>query len=693
MTIIIKTLTLKNFLSIGNVAQEIKFDRKNLTLILGENLDLGGDGARNGTGKTTILQGLSYALFGSPINQIKKDNLINRTNGKHMVATVEFSVNGVDYKIIRGRKPNVLKFFVNDKEQREQSDTDSDAQGENKETQQAIERILAMTNDMFQHIVGLNSYTTPFLSMKVSDQRAIIEQLLGITLLSEKAEAIKELNRKTKEDIQREEFRVNGIETANKRITEQIDSLKKRQKLWVAKHDEDLTKLITEYDELCKIDIDAELRAHKDLAVYSANVERLNRYNALLARQTVWRQKLDNEIADLQQSFDSLSSIDIAAELQAHTDLKVYNDQVTLKAAYDSKLESLRKDIAREDKNLKKLEAEVKTLQEHRCYACGQEFHDDQHTTVLENKISLLSECKSTLSDLKFQLDELVKNPIHVITKPITHYKTETEAIKHSSELENIKTQIKAKSSETDPYAEQLLENSGVVLGTIPTTHYDTEEAAFKHSGRVQTLLDQIEKKHSEEDPYADQIADMQNNAIVAVDFTEMNRLTRVLQHQDYLLDLLTNKKSFVRKKIIEQNLSYLNARLTHYLDKMGLPHRVVFQNDLSVEITELGRELDFDSLSRGERTRVVLGLSFAFRDVYENLYHSCNLLFIDELMDSGLDIIGLENGLALLKDFCRARNKSVWLVSHRDELTSRVNNILKVVKENGFTSFNEIEE
>jgi ABC-type multidrug transport system ATPase subunit len=177
------------------------------------------------------------------------------------------------------------------------------------------------------------------------------------------------------------------------------------------------------------------------------------------------------------------------------------------------------------------------------------------------------------------------------------------------------------------------------------------------------------------------------------VNFDEINRLTRLLQHQEYLLDLLTNKKSFVRKRIIEQNLSYLNARLTHYLDKMGLPHQVVFQNDLSVEITELGRELDFDNLSRGERNRLILGLSFAFRDVWENLYSPINVLFVDELIDNGLDTIGVENSIALLKDMTRRRHKSIWLVSHRDELTNRVSSVLKVIKEGGFTSYNTSSE
>lgn len=683
MSITIKSLTLKNFLSIGAVCQAIDFDRRDLTLILGENLDLGGDGARNGTGKTTIIQGLSYALFGTAINQIKKDNLINRTNQKNMVATIDFHVRGTDYKIIRGRKPNILKFYINNQEQQ----VIDDSQGDSRETQDAIEHVLCMTPDMFRQIIALNTYNEPFLAMKVSDQRMIIEQLLGITLLSEKAEAIKELNKQTKDDILKEEFRVKGVEAANKKIQEQIDSLKKRQHLWTVKRNEDLQSLVTEYDELSVIDIAAELQAHKDMAIYNANLEKIARYNALVARQTAWREKLDKEIAALQVTYSNLSAIDIEKELESHKNVVIYTDQIRLKTEYDNKLANLKKELAKEDKNRIKLEKEIKTLKEHKCYACGQEFHDDQHTTVLESKVLSLNECNNSIDDLRCEIDILLANPIIVIDKPITHYKTEAEAIKHSSEIENIKNQIASKKSETDPYADQLTENSDFANLQQPKTHYDTEEQAIKHSSRITILLDQIAKKHAEVDPYADQISDMESTAIQTVDYSEINKLTRLLQHQDYLLDLLTNKKSFVRKRIIEQNLSYLNTRLTHYLDKMGLPHQVIFQNDLSVEITELGRETDFDALSRGERNRVIVGLSLAFRDVWESLYTPINLLFVDELIDNGMDSAGVENGLALLKHLVRNRSKSVWLVSHRDELSGRVDNILKVRKESGFTS------
>jgi DNA repair exonuclease SbcCD ATPase subunit len=231
--------------------------------------------------------------------------------------------------------------------------------------------------------------------------------------------------------------------------------------------------------------------------------------------------------------------------------------------------------------------------------------------------------------------------------------------------------------------------NSLGTLGKPPRVFYDKEEQAIQHRSNLSNLQTQLDNKITEADPYGEQIEEMQTKAVEEVTYDTLNALTRLQEHQEFLLKLLTSKDSFVRKKIIEQNLSYLNARLTHYLDRIGLPHTVVFQNDLTVSIEELGRELDFDNLSRGERNRLILSMAWAFRDVFESLYTPINVLFIDEMIDNGLDTQGVESALALLKQMSRERHKSIWLVSHRDELAGRVENILKVVKEGGFTSYN----
>jgi len=586
----LKELTVKNFMSVGAQTQAVNFAQENLTLVLGENLDQGGDdnGSRNGTGKTTIVNALSFALFGNALTNIKKDNLVNKTNNKNMLVTLAFEKDNTEYRIERGRKPNVLKFYVNNQEQAAE-ETD-DAQGDMRETQKDVDDLLGMSHDMFKHIVALNTYTEPFLSMRANDQRVIIEQLLGITLLSEKAEALKELVRQTKDAITQESANIEAAKRANENIQKSIDSL--------------------------------------------------------LTRQSAWNNQHNGELEKIGKAIVELESVDIETELTKHAELKAYEEQAAKIKSLNKEKATLESAISQAERSVKKYTAELEKLKDKKCHACEQELHDHKHEEMT--------------SDATKHLEEAVKY----------HSKVE-------SDLEKIIKEI-------------------AVIGEIngrPKTYYDSLEQALKHQNNLKTLESQLMTKSVETDPYQEQIDELTDTAMQEITWDTVNELNSLKDHQEFLLKLLTNKDSFIRKKIIDQNLAYLNNRLTYYLDKMGLPHSVLFQNDLTVLITQLGQDLDFDNLSRGERNRLILGLSWAFRDVWESLYQGVNLLFVDELIDNGLDAAGVEGALAVLKKMARERKKNIFLISHKDELIGRVNNVLKVIKENGYTSYaNDLE-
>ena len=584
----IKDLTVKNFMSVGNATQAVDFGKEKLTLVLGENLDQGGDdsGSRNGTGKTTIVNALSYAIFGQALTNIKKDNLINKINGKNMLVTVEFEKDGINYRIERGRKPNVLKFYVEDEEKQ----VTDDGQGDSRETQKDIDDLVGMSHDMFKHIVALNTYTEPFLSLKANDQRSIIEQLLGITILSEKSESLKEQVRLTKDEITQETARIEGVKKANERIQESINSLR--------------------------------------------------------LKQSAWQKNREAEIAKIERAITELADLDIDNEIQQHQKLKEYTEKSAKITGLNKQRATLETAVMQADKTVKKYEKELLQLEDNKCPACEQDLHDHKHEEMKATAEKHLAEAITYLNkvaaDLQHVLDELAA--------------------------------------------------VGDVHGR-PVTFYDTLDEAYNHRTNLESLANQLANKEAEKDTYQEQITELENTALQEINWEAINSLTLMKDHQEFLLKLLTNKDSFIRKKIIDQNLAYLNNRLTYYLDKVGLPHTVVFQNDLTVEITQLGQDLDFDNLSRGERNRLILGLSWAFRDVWESLYQNINLLFIDELIDSGMDSAGVENSLGILKKMARERSKNIYLISHRDELVGRVNNVLKVVKENGFTSYaNDIE-
>lgn len=585
----IKSITVKNFLSVGNQTQAVDFDKEHLTLVLGENLDLGGDdsGSRNGTGKTTIINALSYGLYGQALTNIKKENLINKINAKGMLVTVEFDSNGTMFRIERGRKPNVLKLYINDQEQKEDTD---DSQGDSRETQKIIDKLIGMSPVMFRHLVALNTYTEPFLSMKAAEQREIIEQLLGITLLSEKAEALKIINKTTKDEIQVETLKIDSTKTANQNVQKSIDTLILRSKAWETKKDEDVEKFAKAIMRLENVNIEQELQLHVNLKIWN----------------------------------------------EANTKLK---GLVKEKSTYDTAM-------AQADKIVAKYEKELVSLADKKCPQCEQGLHDHQH-------------------------ESLVESASHALEDAIVYKQSVTD------NLASIQSQIISIST----------------LGIQPNTFYDTEAEALGHKNNVENLERSLTTKAEEVNPYDEQIEELKKTAIQVISWDKVNELTKLRDHQELLLKLLTNKDSFIRKKIIDQNLNYLNKRLSYYIEKLGLPHQVVFLNDLDVSITQYGQDLDFDNLSRGERNRLILSLSFAFRDVWENLYQSMNLLFIDELIDAGMDSAGVESGLGILKKMSRERNKNIYLISHKEELIGRVNNVLRVIKENGFTSYSSSTE
>jgi len=577
----IKNVSARNFMSVGNNTQAVNFDNCQLTLVLGHNLDMGGDGSRNGTGKTTIINALSYALYGEALTNIRRDNLINKTNAKGMMTTVEFESKGIDYRIERGRRPNVLKFLVNGEDT-----VKEEQQGDSRETQKAIEKIIGFPHNMFKHLVALNTYSEPFLSMKTNDQRDMIEQLLGITDLSAKAEQLKEKTKFTRDNIKEEELRINAVKDSNERIEKNISEIESRKKAWDATHNTKVKDLETAITTLGELDVETEIASFKQ------NVE---------AKE---QQDLVNTIT--------------------------------------KELKSLTTSYNRSKDRLIELEANLVKAQEGVCPTCEQgTAHLSTHESYTKELEGKIVEEKEYTSTTEGKLTDLTES------------------------LEDI-----------------------IVPATL-TTFYKTAEEAYEHKHNLESLASQYETKLDEPNPYIDQIDLLRETGLQEVSFDLINDLTHLKEHQEFLYKLLTSKDSFIRKKIIDQNIAYLNHRLAWYLDKLGLPHDVKFANDLNVEITEYGRDLDFDNLSRGERNRLILGLSWAFRDMYESLNAPMNLMCIDELIDSGMDTMGVENALAVLKKMNREQGKNIFLISHKEELVGRVNNVLTVVKEGGFTAYN----
>jgi len=482
--ILIKTLTVKNFMSVGNQTQAIDFQQKLLTLVLGENLDMGGDdaGSRNGTGKTTIVNALCYALYGEALTKIRKDNLVNKTNSKGMLVTITFEKDGKNYRVERGRKPNVMKYFI-DEEEQELSDV---SQGDSRKTQEDLNKMIGMNPKMFKHIVALNTYTQPFLSLHANEQQEIIEQLLGIQLLSEKADILKTHIKRTKEDIALETARLEGLKISNEKVEETINSLNSKSSAWQNQNSTDIEKLERNLKELQAVDIDAELESHQKL-------EDWNKLNDVLRQLQKDRASLESTIEQADKTAKKL-----------HKDLEKLNHKAT-------------------------------------CYACGQDLPQDKIEEMQKKLEMEYGESNSYVMELAEQLEQTVKD---------------IEAVGD--------------------------------LDQRPNTYYDTIKEAYDHRQYVDSIKTALKNKQEETNPYLDQIEELKNQAVQEINWDTANTLQKLKEHQEFLYKLLTNKDSFIRKKIIDQNLTFLNNRLTHYLDQLGLPHLVTFKNGWSGEITKL---------------------------------------------------------------------------------------------------------
>jgi DNA repair exonuclease SbcCD ATPase subunit len=722
--ILIKNVSIKNFLSVGQITQNIDLSTNGLTLVIGKNLDIGATNSRNGVGKSTLIQAISYALYGEPISNIRLDGLINNINSKSMLVTIDFEKDGILYRIERGRKPGIMRFFVNGKN----SDITDEALGENKHTQVEIERILDMSHTLFEHLVVLSTYTLPFLKLKPADQRIFIEELLGITQLSLRDDVLKEFISKTKENIRDEEATLKAIAEANTRIEVAIAKALIEQSDWNVAQETKILKLQNEIANISVIDFEKEIKLFDTIDIWisterdlkSSRLQYMSENDAISKEIT----NLNNEIVRLSDSSTKSFDAQIAR-------LKEEAKRLELEAETTADVKRLLMDIdrrvsdsAKKTQQYQDKEHELTVILHemetdgHNCSSCGQSLNGTDHLKQVMEKLAekaekISVEMQQYLNDAEI-LDkeaENIRNEIIKVEK--NHALKQKEFRKKADEIlfdivDLTSIHEKERKSSFDKISNIKLELSNLEtllaerliglaeidteiakLGDKPKSDFKNKEEIWKFREAKDRLASEIEREIAKENPHDSYVLSLQST-LLELDYNNLHDLKSTLKHQDFLHKLLSGKDSFVRKKIVDQNLGYLNGRMNKYLESLVLPHEVKFLPDLSVEISMLGKEFDFEQLSRGEMNRVIIATSWAFRDVWESMNTGLNLVMIDEMLDSGLDDYGCEMALDCLTKMARDRKKNVFLISHRENLFSRANNIIMVHKENQFTRFDE---
>ena len=755
-------LSIRNFMSFGNVPQVLDLSEFPMTLIQGINRDKTdnepesetdienasaslSEKPSNGSGKSSILSALNYVIFGESIaNKIKKSNLVNKINKKNLEVSLEFEKDGTQYRIERGRSPEYLRFFVNGEDL---------AQGENKDTQEDINKAIGMSPDLFYQICLMTASAPTFMEMNAAGQREIIEQLLGVQILTDKAEKLKEKVKEVKQIIATEEVRLATVKSANDEIIKRNEIQKADYQNKLNEYETNRNKKVEEYEKgykvLAEVDIEKEIENHK----FNESVNQIIADNAkITSDKNENTKKLDSlniNLTNIKNALESLSKINIEEEIKKHKEIESIqekNKEVSTKILEESnklndvdrqlievshtltnlaqqnigitnETKQLNEKIESENKIIKDNEENLKKIENNTCPTCGAKL-TGENTKLSEKYIESIKVSNEKISGFRNQIAENdnklkeIKDRIDVqkklessitenkttISKGITelqgkiikdlpsvYYKDIKDVYEHQNKINLLNSEIEKTNKDIEEINKVI---AGLVVKPVPEkvkTFYETLQQAMVHSETMKNMQEQIDKIKKEENPYTELLKKCEKVELMPYDESLKKSSEDDLNHLDFLVKLLTNKDSFVRKKIVEQNLAYLNLKIKNYLQMMGSLHVVIFNPDLSFDITKFGESFDFAGLSRGEKTSVILALNFAFRDLYELINEPINVMFVDELIDNGLDKYSASNVISILQKYSE-QNKNIFVVSHRKDIQARMNRILTVVMELGFS-------
>jgi len=360
-------------------------------------------------------------------------------------------------------------------------------------------------------------------------------------------------------------------------------------------------------------------------------------------RKKQWELDTDEAISELQDELKTLSEIDIEAEAAIFDEIENFKEELReLRPQYkDFKI------ILREN-NTKKSEAENQLvhLSDGNCPYCKQAMSDAKKSIASTKKIIKLA--NTAIQEADRQINEL-ESFINTIDEKISTLESE------------------------------------VTVNNV--------EALYKISSRIERYQDKLNSLMQSKNPHSETLDELLSVDISDFDMESINELDTLLKHQDMVLKLLTKKDSFVRKSLINNNIPFLNGRLNHYLDELGLTQIIEFKHDMTATISKFGRALDFGNLSAGQRSRVNLAMSFAFRDLLQNLYGQINICLLDEILDTGLD----EEGALLATEMVRKKGMAegicLYVISHKAEIKSQFTRSITVTMVDDFTIVGEVED
>ena len=724
-------LSIRNFMSYGNNDTTLRLDFDKPTLIVGRNLDavVNGQVDSNGSGKSAILDAISYALYDKTISDKDKSNLINVINKKNMQVSLTFEKDGVVYKVTRMRKSKTkadirLYIMSNDNEW---VDKTLDSISNNNDE---IVRILGLPFDIFSRIIVFSASFEPFLNLpnrhtSKTSQTSIIEELFGYTELTDKADALKGEIKITKTSFTHVEELQTQIALEMKRHAQQVEIADKRVNDWDIQHAADIKSRTSSIETLSSVDFDdarevlvnidnieASIKtANQDISTKNDKVRNLK--STLADHETMKQNYLKSE-QKIKTSRDKVAliedSVDFEQELEIIDEFEATRLEISALDTADKTNISTKKRLLQD---IDKISIQVKHLDDDKCPYCEQTYVEsgdklkeikDELATLSEQLVSVESVIQSTsneVSELTIILTNSktrsmfdgIKSDYDQMLNNYNKHKAIVDASIDVVDISEIDGKIQVINSDIDELNILIADGSESVDTLSNELRAAKQDSIFTNgaelergAAKLESSKDALETLKADVNPHNDALSELE-----AVEFDndrsgELNDINVVLEHQQFLLKLLTKKDSFVRKNLLDRSLPFLNKRLMTYLEQIGLPHRVEFLPDMSAQISQFGTALDFGSLSSGQRARVNLALAFAFRDVLQSHYGKISFCMLDECLDTGLGNVGVQLAATMIKNIAIEDNMSMFVISHRDEIANMFPNKLTVELQNGFS-------
>lgn len=723
----------RNFCSFGNNITKIPLKFKEPHLIVGENQDVVIDGEydTNGTGKSTVLNVIPYVCYGKTISPIKVDGLINNVNKKNLYASLTIRKNEKYYKIERWRKNKQMggtgvKISYGDS----LDAIDKVYTPATRSIDKYIaEHIIGMPFEIFSRIVVYSATYESFLDLPIThttqpSQTSILEEIFGLTELTQKAVKLKESIKLTKSDIKSLMDLNDRIKTERKRYKEQLKLAEESFDEWNETHDNEIKKLAAEIKKISAIDYNSiitSVRAKESLESDIKTLEgELKANMALLSKDNESRRLLkeweSNRTEKLQEYSETIHGYDdIDFDEQADLFEKIDNEVANINLA-GTTLKDAVKRITDLNKDIEEIKAKILVLADAICPYCSQEYKDNiskisEEEASIEKLKSKIEEHKTIIKNTKADVVKWDKNILKLKDELV--FDTEDDLTDAKQSYTTSKKSFEELELEVNPYLgtiysdkerkrldEQVKSDNGQVTNKTGelinlqegdhSDYMDTDlEDLIKEQASLDTKIEQLNRIKNETNPHTGTIDNL-NRAFKNMDALQddkIDELKKLQKHQEFLLKLLTKKDSFIRQALLDANLPLLNIRLQYYLKFMGLPHNVSFTKEMKVSITQFGNEIDFVNFSAGQRARVNLAIAFAFRDVMQARHGKVNLCVLDECLDTGLSNLGVKLAAKMIKEVAAENNLSMYVITHRDEIKSSFKKQLKTILKGGITT------